>query len=62
MAIPLSSCAISRFAWIRENFDNAQDDLRTRGIAFEFQDHAVSQSIYFEDPDGLRLELTTYEV
>jgi len=46
----------------RENFDIAQDDLRGRGIAFEFQDHAVSQSIYFEDPDGLRLELTTYEV
>jgi catechol 2,3-dioxygenase-like lactoylglutathione lyase family enzyme len=46
----------------RENFDIAQDDLRARGIAFEFQDHAVSQSIYFEDPDGLRLELTTYEV
>jgi catechol 2,3-dioxygenase-like lactoylglutathione lyase family enzyme len=46
----------------RENFDIAQDDLRGRGIAFEFQDHAVSQSIYFDDPDGLRLELTTYEV
>lgn len=46
----------------RENFDIAQDDLRARGIAFEFQDHAVSQSIYFEDPDGLRLELTTYKV
>jgi catechol-2,3-dioxygenase len=46
----------------RENFEIAQDDLRSRGIAFEFQDHAVSQSIYFEDPDGLQLELTTYEV
>jgi catechol 2,3-dioxygenase-like lactoylglutathione lyase family enzyme len=46
----------------RENFDIAQDDLRGRGIAFEFQDHAVSQSIYFEDPDGLQLELTSYEV
>jgi catechol 2,3-dioxygenase-like lactoylglutathione lyase family enzyme len=46
----------------RENFDAAQDDLRSRGIAFEFQDHEVSQSIYFQDPDGLQLELTTYEV
>jgi catechol 2,3-dioxygenase-like lactoylglutathione lyase family enzyme len=46
----------------RENFELAQDDLRGRGIAFEFQDHVVSRSIYFEDPDGLRLELTTYEV
>jgi catechol 2,3-dioxygenase-like lactoylglutathione lyase family enzyme len=46
----------------RENFELAQDDLRDRGIRFEFQDHAVSQSIYFEDPDGLLLELTTYDV
>jgi catechol-2,3-dioxygenase len=46
----------------RENFDIAQDDLRGRGIALEFQDHVVSQSIYFEDPDGLVVELTTYEV
>jgi catechol 2,3-dioxygenase-like lactoylglutathione lyase family enzyme len=46
----------------RENFDAAQDDLRSRGIAFEFQDHEVSQSIYFQDPDGLQLELTTYAV
>jgi catechol 2,3-dioxygenase-like lactoylglutathione lyase family enzyme len=46
----------------RENFDIAQDDLRSHGITFEFQDHVVSQSIYFEDPDGLLLELTTYEV
>jgi catechol 2,3-dioxygenase-like lactoylglutathione lyase family enzyme len=46
----------------RENFDAAQVDLRRRGIAFEFQDHDVSHSIYFQDPDGLELELTTYEV
>jgi catechol 2,3-dioxygenase-like lactoylglutathione lyase family enzyme len=46
----------------RENFDLAQEDLRGRGIVFEFQDHGVSHSIYFQDPDGLRLELTTYEV
>ena len=46
----------------RANFDLAQEDLRGRGIAFEFQDHGVSHSIYFQDPDGLQLELTTYEV
>jgi catechol-2,3-dioxygenase len=45
----------------RENFEIAQEHLRARGIAFEFQDHDVSQSIYFEDPDGLLLELTTYD-
>ena len=46
----------------RENFDLAQDDLRRRAIAFECVDPAVSLSSYFEDPDGLQLELTTYEV
>jgi catechol 2,3-dioxygenase-like lactoylglutathione lyase family enzyme len=46
----------------RENFDAAQEDLRGRGIAFEFEDHGISHSIYFRDPDGLQLELTTYAV
>ena len=46
----------------RDNFDLAQEDLGGRGIGFEFQDHGVSQSIYFRDPDGLLLELTTYEL
>ena len=46
----------------RENFEAAQDDLRRRGIAFEIEDHGVSHSIYLRDPDGLKLELTTYEV
>lgn len=40
----------------------AQAALRERGIAFQFQDHEVSHSIYFSDPDGHRLEITTYEV
>ena len=46
----------------RENFDLAVEDLRARGIAIEIQDHGVSRSVFFLDPDGLRLELTTYEV
>jgi catechol 2,3-dioxygenase-like lactoylglutathione lyase family enzyme len=46
----------------RENFDLAQRDLRGRGIAFEFQDHGLAHSNYFQDPDGLELELTTYEI
>lgn len=46
----------------RENFELAHEDLRDRGIAFEFQDHGVAHSIYFHDPDGLQLELTTYEI
>ncbi|MGZ4983255.1 MAG: VOC family protein [Chthoniobacterales bacterium] len=43
-------------------FLRAQEDLKSRGINFEFQDHTISHSIYFSDPDGIRLEITTYDV
>lgn len=46
----------------RVNFEAAQRALTEQGIAFEFQDHTISYSVYFSDPDGYRLELTTYEV
>jgi catechol 2,3-dioxygenase-like lactoylglutathione lyase family enzyme len=46
----------------RENFLAAQRELKERGIKFEFQDHEISHSIYFRDPDGHQLEITTYEV
>jgi catechol 2,3-dioxygenase-like lactoylglutathione lyase family enzyme len=46
----------------RSEFLAAQGDLRARGILFTFQDHEISHSIYFRDPDGNELEITTYEV
>jgi catechol 2,3-dioxygenase-like lactoylglutathione lyase family enzyme len=46
----------------RKNFLAAQEELKQRGIAFEFQDHEVAHSIYFRDPDGHVLEITTYEL
>ena len=46
----------------RENFVAAQRELKKRGIDFEFQDHEISHSIYFRDPDGHALEITTYEL
>jgi catechol 2,3-dioxygenase-like lactoylglutathione lyase family enzyme len=46
----------------RKNFVAAQEALKARGIDFHFQDHEISHSIYFLDPDGIRLEITTYEV
>jgi catechol 2,3-dioxygenase-like lactoylglutathione lyase family enzyme len=46
----------------RENFLRAQRELEKRGIKFEFQDHEISHSIYFRDPDGIELEITTYEL
>jgi catechol 2,3-dioxygenase-like lactoylglutathione lyase family enzyme len=46
----------------RANFLAAQSELTKRGIAFHFTDHEISHSIYFRDPDGIELEITTYEV
>jgi catechol 2,3-dioxygenase-like lactoylglutathione lyase family enzyme len=46
----------------RKNFLAAQEELKRRGIKFEFQDHEISHSIYFQDPDGHELEITTYEL
>ena len=46
----------------RQNFVAAQRDLTSRGIPFHFQDHEISHSIYFRDPDGIELEITTYEL
>ena len=46
----------------RKNFLAAQEELTRRGIAFEFSNHEISHSIYFRNPDGLQLEITTYEL
>ena len=46
----------------RENFLAAQEELKRRGIQFEFRDHEISHSIYFRDLDGYKLEITTYEL
>jgi catechol-2,3-dioxygenase len=46
----------------RENFLRAQDELKKRTIPFDFQDHEISHSIYFRDPDGHQIEITTYQV
>ena len=46
----------------RVNFNSAQQTLRQKGIEFEFQDHKIVHSIYFYDPDGHLIELTTYDL
>jgi catechol 2,3-dioxygenase-like lactoylglutathione lyase family enzyme len=45
----------------RKNFEKAQESLKENGIEFRFVDHEISHSIYFKDPDGHELEITTYE-
>jgi catechol 2,3-dioxygenase-like lactoylglutathione lyase family enzyme len=42
------------------NFEAAQVTLKEKEIHFEFQDHKIVHSIYFSDPDGNLIELTTY--
>ncbi len=46
----------------RASFAAARAEFRQRGVEFEFADHGISHSIYIHDPDGYRVELTTYEV
>jgi catechol 2,3-dioxygenase-like lactoylglutathione lyase family enzyme len=46
----------------RANFEQAQLEFRRQGIEFDFEDHNICRSIYVFDPDGHRVELTTYEL
>ncbi len=46
----------------RTSFLAAQDELKSRGVRWDFQDHEISHSIYFRSPDGHRFEITTYEL
>ena len=43
----------------QKDFLKAQTHLNDLGISFEFQDHTYFHSIYFNDPDGHKVELTT---
>jgi catechol-2,3-dioxygenase len=52
-----------RVAWAtdRDGLAAAQKHLTARGIPFRGPiDHGTSHSIYFEDPEGHRLEITAY--
>lgn len=44
------------------DFRAAQVELKAHGISFQFRDHEIAHSIYFFDPDGFLLEITTYDV
>jgi len=46
----------------RKNFEQALQELKQLRIAFRFSDHGIAHSIYFRDPDGHELEITTYEL
>ena len=46
----------------RAGFDEARAALAEQGLETQFSDHVVCHSLYFDDPDGHQIELTTYEV
>jgi catechol 2,3-dioxygenase-like lactoylglutathione lyase family enzyme len=46
----------------RDDLALAQDRLREHGVEFRFEDHGNAHSVYFRDPDGNVIELTTYDV
>lgn len=46
----------------RMNYALAKRELSGRGIALTEQRHGIARSIYFHDPDGHELEITTYEL
>ena len=46
----------------RANFEAAQHRFRDLGMEFRPADHGIAQSIYIADPDGHRIEITTYDV
>jgi catechol 2,3-dioxygenase-like lactoylglutathione lyase family enzyme len=46
----------------RAGLERAREELTQRGLNPRFSDHGISHSLYFNDPDGHELELTTYEV
>ena len=46
----------------RRDFDHALAALQARGFTPEIQDHRISRSLYFNDPDGHEIEITTYDL
>jgi len=44
------------------NFEQAKSHLAARGIQFTEQHHQIAKSVYFLDPDGHEIELTTYDL
>ena len=44
----------------RDDLAAAQERLREHGVEFRFEDHGNAHSVYFSDPGGNVIELTSY--
>ncbi len=49
------------FRTSRRGLDEARAEMQGRGIDLHEGDYGVAWSIYFDDPDGHQIEITTYE-
>ena len=54
------SSGLRHVALVVDDLDAAQERLRSHGVEFRYEDHGNALSVYFDDPDGHVLELTTY--
>jgi catechol-2,3-dioxygenase len=58
------SVGLRHFAFTlgRDDLARAQARFRELGVEARFEDHGNAHSLYFADPDGYVVELTTYEL
>lgn len=54
------SSGLRHVAIVVGDLEAAQERLRSHGVEFRYEDHGNALSVYFADPDGHVLELTTY--
>jgi glyoxylase I family protein len=54
------SSGLRHVAIVVDDLDAAQERLRSYGVEFRYEDHGNALSVYFSDPDGHVLEITTY--
>ena len=50
------------FRTSRTQFEIARNDLKERGLDLRFENHGICHSLYFSDPDGFRIEISTYDL
>jgi catechol-2,3-dioxygenase len=46
----------------KDDLVRTQAHLKDSNVEFRFEDHGNAHSLYFKDPDGNAIELTTYEL
>jgi catechol 2,3-dioxygenase-like lactoylglutathione lyase family enzyme len=54
------SAGLRHVALVVADLDAAKEHLCTHQISFTYEDHGNAKSVYFRDPDGHVVELTTY--